>query len=118
MPLDPQVKNFLDALAASNAPGWETMSPAEARVAAQALGRFGSQEDVDAALTALIDLAHLGKNGVYVSMLALNALDALDGRADAEKDVIARLPRKDASVPARMSNYVDRLIRKTVADLN
>ncbi len=47
MAMDPQVRQFLDQLAAENPPGWETMSPAEARDTFLKFGElFGPREDV------------------------------------------------------------------------
>ena len=86
-------------------------------VAAQTLGMYGNDQDREAAVSVLIEAAHLAKNGVYVSMLALNALDDLDHRAATARADIAELPRKDANVNGRMGSYVDRLISKTLADL-
>ena len=65
----------------------------------------------------LLDLARIDQHGVYVSMLALNAIDALDGRAKAFAKEIQALPQREPSVHRRMSSYVPRLIEKTLADL-
>jgi len=54
---------------------------------------------------------------VYVSVLALNALDAMDERAKPAADTIRALPEQDPSVPPRMKAHVPNLIRKTLADL-
>lgn len=45
--------------------------------AAEALGRYGTPEEQPRAMRVLLDLSPLPKNGPYVSMLALNALDHL-----------------------------------------
>ena len=79
--------------------------------------RYGSGSDLDKALPVLLELAPLDKNGVYTSMLALNALDALDGKAKRAADVIKALPERDPSVHQRARSYVASLIKKTVADL-
>ena len=92
-------------------------APSVRVVAAEALGRYGSDADVKRALEVLIDAAHLGNNGVYTSMMALNALDALDDKARPVAERIKALPQQDPSVPNRMKNYVNRLIEKTLADL-
>lgn len=93
-------------------------SPAVQVIAAQALGQYGSKEDVEAALPILIKRANVATEGVYTAMLALNAIDALDDRAEPIKDQIAALPKKDKSVPGRMGSYVGNLINKTLSDLN
>lgn len=79
-------------------------------VASEALGRFGKAEDLEACLEILIDLASIEKHGVYVSMLALNAIGALGEKARPLADQIRALPRKTAGTPGRMGNYVPRLL--------
>ena len=85
--------------------------------AAEALARFGEKEDLPAALRVLTRAADLEKNGIYVSMAALNALDALDESAASAAAEIEALPRNNSSVNRRMSAYVPNLIRKTLADI-
>ena len=92
-------------------------SPYVRIAAAEALGRYGRAADAQRALEVLMELAPLGKNSVYVSMPALNAIDYMDERALPAKDRIAALPKQDESVPERMKTYVARLIEKTLADL-
>ncbi len=86
-------------------------------IAAEALGRYGNQEDVKLALPVLIEHANVETHGVYEAMLALNALDHLDERASTVKTRIAELPRRAPSVNRRMGAYVGNLIDKTLADL-
>jgi uncharacterized sulfatase len=86
-------------------------------IAAQALGQYGSQEDAHGSLAVLLDAADWSKNSLYVSMLALNALDALDDRAKSIRDEIAALP-KEGEGSRRLRAYVGNLIDKTLADLN
>jgi uncharacterized sulfatase len=93
-------------------------SPHVRVIAAQALGEFGSAGDLSKALPLLLEMARLDNNGVYVSMLALNALDALNGKAKGAKETIAHLPQKDERVDPKLASYVPRLIEKTLADLN
>ena len=57
-------------------------SPYVRAAAAEALGRHGGDEDCTAALPVLLDLADVKRHGIYVSVAALNALDALDRRAE------------------------------------
>lgn len=107
------VKEAGDALRKALADG----SPSVRVIAAQALGQYGSGSDLDKALPVLLELAALDKNGLYTSMLALNALDALDGKAKRAASVIKALPERDPSVHQRARSYVASLIKKTVADL-
>ena len=92
-------------------------SPSVRVIAAQALGQFGSQEDARSSLPVLLSAADWSKNSLYVSMLALNALDALDDRAQSIRDKIAALP-KNGEGSRRLNAYVGNLIDKTLADLN
>jgi uncharacterized sulfatase len=93
-------------------------SPYVRVAAAEALGRYGAAADLQNALNVLIELAPAGKNGAYVSMMAMNAIDVLDQKARPWKDKIAALPKTDPSAPDRANGYVARLIEKTLADLH
>jgi len=92
-------------------------SPYVRIVAAEALGRYGSDEDAARALQVLVELAPVDTNGLYASVLALNALDAMDERARPAADAIRALPMPDSSVSPRMRAYVPDLVLKTLADL-
>ncbi len=110
-----------DAVATTQAQLIELLSddaPSVQIVAAQALGQYGSQQDIKQALHVLIDYANIEKHGVYLSMLALNAVDAMDQRALPVKDAIAQLPRQAPTTTPRMRGYVPNLIEKILADLD
>ena len=92
-------------------------APAVRIAAAEALGRYGSDEDVTKALSVLMELAPPDKNGIYVSLPALNALDALGSKAMPVKDAIKALPREDPNAPDRMAAYAGNLIKKMLNDL-
>lgn len=93
-------------------------SPYVRCIAAEALGRYGTKQDLEKALDTLMELAPADRNGVFVSILALNALDALDGKAAPRKAEIGELPKEAApGTPQRMTSYVPRLIEKTLKDL-
>ena len=87
-------------------------------IAAQALGQYGNQQDVEHALKVLIEAADVSRSGIYISMLALNALDAMDGRAKAVEQSIAVLPANHDSINRRMRSYINNLKKKTLADLH
>lgn len=87
-------------------------------IAAEALGRYGQRADVQAALPVLLEAADLNQHGVYIAMLALNALDHLDQRAASVKNEIAALPTASAESSGRKKAYVPNLIKKTLADLD
>jgi len=86
-------------------------SPNVRAVAAEALGRYGSAEDLKQSLAVLIELAPADKNGAYVSLLALNALEALGNKAAPVKDAIKTLQLEDKASPARARGYGKTLAR-------
>jgi arylsulfatase A-like enzyme len=78
--------------------------------AAEALGRYGNEADLKLALAVLVELGPMDKNGVFVSLAALNALDALGNKSAGAVAAIKTFPPK-ASVPdARYDSYVPRLL--------
>ena len=93
-------------------------SPYVRSIAGQALGQYGGEAEARDALAVLMELAPLDKNGIYVSMTALNAIDAMDERAASAKAAIGALPREDSSVNRRLRAYVPNLIKKILADLD
>jgi len=92
-------------------------SPYPRLAAAEALGRYGDQQDLEAALPVLLDAATLEHNSPFVAMVALNALDALDDRAASAAEAIDALPRNAKSTKGRMSAYIPNLISKTLDDI-
>ncbi|MBK5291733.1 MAG: sulfatase [Acidobacteriia bacterium] len=93
-------------------------APSVRIVAAEALGRYGGAEDLQLALPVLSGLAAPDKNGVYVSLLAMNVIDILDKKAMPLKGMVETMPRRDLKAHARLGTYVDRLVEKTLADLS
>lgn len=89
-------------------------SPTVRVIAARALGEYGSQADLDLALSVLKDLAPPDKNGAYVSMLDLNAIDALGKKAAPLMETIKTMPTKDPSAVGRANGYVSRLVKNLV----
>jgi uncharacterized sulfatase len=86
--------------------------------AAEALGRYGSDEDAKSSLGVLLELAPADKNGPFVSMLALNAIEALLKRIKPPKEAIAALPKADpAAHPRANKEYVTRLIEEVLEKL-
>lgn len=92
-------------------------SPSVRIVAAQALGQYGSQADLGKALPVLLELASCEKNSVYVSLMALNAIDYLDGRAASAVEAIKALPTKPKPEDQRPGYGVGPLVEKILADL-
>lgn len=81
-------------------------------VAAQALGQFGNAEDLASALPVLRALAPADQNGAYVSMLALNAVDALGRKAAPLLETIRTMATRDPGAPSRANSYVPRLVER------
>ena len=91
-------------------------SPSVRIAAAAALGQHGNDADLGLALAVLKELAPADKNGAYTSMLAVNAIDALDGKAAGLADFLKTMPSKDPSAVARANGYVDRLLGKILGE--
>jgi uncharacterized sulfatase len=86
-------------------------SPSVRIAAAEALGRYGAEADLQKALGALIRLANPVENNAYVAIAALNAIDALGPKAAPLKEQISSLPTEDPKAPARVrSEYTNRLV--------
>jgi uncharacterized sulfatase len=92
-------------------------SPYVRIVAAQALGQYGTESDLNDALAIIGKLAPIEGNGLFVSMMALNALDDLGKKAAGILGIIKTLPTKEASIPQRFSGYVPNLVAKITKDL-
>ncbi|MCF7973240.1 MAG: sulfatase-like hydrolase/transferase [Phycisphaerae bacterium] len=80
-------------------------------IAARALGEYGNAQDLPGVLEVLGTLVSPDKDGAYVSMLALNAVDALGDKAVPLMDIIRTMPTKDPSAVARANGYVPRLVQ-------
>ena len=91
-------------------------SPSVRVIAAQALGQY-DEGSAEQAARLLLKHSDLETNDVFIAMLALNALDAMDGAAGVVKEQIAALPKSHEAVPRRMGAYVKNLISKIMADL-
>jgi len=87
-------------------------SPHVRIAAAEALGRYGPEEDLTPVLELLIGLADCEKTNSYVAVHSLNAIDALGKKAALLKDRIAALPLRDPKSPARVnSEYTAKLVK-------
>ncbi|RCS54385.1 sulfatase [Bremerella cremea] len=87
-------------------------------IAAEALGRFGNEQDVKLALDQLGKMIDPTQNGVYVSMLALNSIDAMEERAKPLASTLKGTPDGAKQAPPRMGNYVNRLLEELSAKLS
>ncbi len=92
-------------------------APAVRIAAAEALGRYGTNTDARKALDVLMEYADPEKNGIFLSMASLNAVDYMDKRAMPAKARIAKLPTGDPNADRKFRAYVPNLIKKTLADL-
>ena len=87
--------------------------------AAEALGRFGGDAGLDAAMKALVPLCDPASNGAYTAMQALNAVDSIGAKAKPWAAQILAFADADAKAPQRVrTEYIKRLrehIQATVA---
>lgn len=82
-------------------------------IAAEALGKYGNQQDVQDSVNTLFSLSNLNRDGVYVAILALNGLDKLGNEKVAPvKEKIAQLPLKNPQLNRRLQSYVMRLVER------
>ncbi len=91
-------------------------SPTVRVIAARALGVYGNEADLALALPVLKDLAPADKNGAYVSLLDVNAIEALGPKAAPLIDTLKTLPTKDPKAVSRANNYVSSLVRHILVE--
>jgi uncharacterized sulfatase len=91
-------------------------SPSVRIVAAEALGRFGSESDTKDALDVLLRNA-APKNNYFARIAAWNAIDYLDERARPALPALKAIDAQHANVPTRIGEYTVRLKSKTLRDL-
>jgi uncharacterized sulfatase len=90
------------------------------RIAAgYAFGKYGNQAQQRKGIDALIAIAPWKKGAdVFVSMVALNAIDKLDDKAGYALETIRTFPRSGGVSPnGRYNGYVARILGKTIEDL-
>jgi arylsulfatase A-like enzyme len=85
-------------------------SPDVRIAAAQALGQFGTEGDLQEVLPFLADQANWQNHDVFSAMAALNSIDSLEAKAVSLADIIKALPTMGPSPHARYNSYVPRLI--------
>ena len=64
----------------------------------------------------LMQYADPAKNGIRLSMLALNALDVIGEYTEPHREAIADLARIDPKANGRMRNYANRLIDRILGE--
>ena len=94
----------------------EDKSPSVRIIAAEALGRYGRNSEAKRAAKVLMQYADPAKNGICLSMYALNALDVIGEHANPHRDAIAKMARIDPKANSRMRNYANRLIGRILSD--
>lgn len=93
--------------------------------AAEALGRFGEEADLEPAVDLLLAAASITENDFFDALLALNALDYLDpellggtgAQAVAWRERLTALPSALEGLDRRFRNYVPRLLEAIWLDL-
>jgi uncharacterized sulfatase len=90
-------------------------SPYVRAIAAESLGRFGSDKDREKAIAVLMEVADAGRTGAYAPVLALNALNYLQERGPVPVDALKSMTVVDSSAPPRAQEYPARLV-KTIAE--
>jgi uncharacterized sulfatase len=88
----------------------EDDSPSVRVAAAEALARSGGDESLRKALPVLLAHAAPDRNGPYIAIQALNAIDALGERAAPIKEGVRKLPMSNLPPPQRASSLIPRLV--------
>ena len=84
-------------------------SPSVRIVAAEILGRYGTEEDLGRSLETLIVLANPVTNGIYLATEALNSIDSLGKKAAPLKDRLAALPMPGPNESSRVTPIIKSL---------
>ena len=88
-------------------------SPHVRIAAAEALGSYGTEQDVRVVMPILLELANAEKRGIYSALHAMNAIDSLGAKALPWKAEILALPTVDAAAPERVGReYIPKLLRR------
>jgi uncharacterized sulfatase len=87
-------------------------SPYVRIVAAEALCRYGADQDQPLAQGVLARHCDWSQNDVFVAIAALNAVDACGGRAGALEPRLRELPRRGPVPHERYREYVGRLLER------
>lgn len=96
----------------------EDESPYVRIAAAEALGRYGTDEEAARSLDVLMSLANVQTSGAYLALASLNAIDYMDARAKSAEATIEALPVQAKNMPPRVSSgYLKNLKTKILSDL-
>ncbi|HWL07814.1 MAG TPA: sulfatase/phosphatase domain-containing protein, partial [Planctomicrobium sp.] len=91
-------------------------SPSVRIVTAEALGRYGDDEDLSSAVECLIELADSEKQGPYHSLAALNAVDHLKEKSPSVVEQVRQLSLPDKFSTTRGGNYPRRMADAIIAE--
>jgi arylsulfatase A-like enzyme len=92
-------------------------APAVCITAARALGLYGTDDDLKLSLAVLRELAPPDKNGLYASMEALNAVDALGKKAAGLADLIKTMAQQGSFANQRTNGYIPRLVEHILSQM-
>lgn len=107
----------VQAAAAELRQALEDGAPIVRITAAEALGKFGSDDDLRRALPLLVELSNCSKHDVFTAVAGLHALDALGPRAASVADQVKKLPEKCEVPHQRYSPYIPRLLQDVPGNL-
>lgn len=92
-------------------------SPSVQIIAAWALARFGTADESETALAVLARLAPPDRNGVFVSLEALAAIEGLGKKAQLLWPALRAMPRQDPKATPRTAGYVDRFLEHLLTEV-
>jgi uncharacterized sulfatase len=96
----------------------EDSSPSVRAIAGEALTKYGSKEEFDKAMPALLDVAENVDTTGYAALLAVNAIDDVDGKAGVPAETIRELDKVLDKKNGQAAGYVKRVMQKIMSDLN
>jgi arylsulfatase A-like enzyme len=91
-------------------------SPSVQIVAAQALARYGSANDSKPARAVLARLAPPDKNGTFVSLENLSAIEAIGPRAESLFPALRTMSRQDPKATPRTARYVGESLKHLLGE--
>jgi arylsulfatase A-like enzyme len=108
-------KSAVDASRGELAHALEDESPSVRIAAAEALGRYGNDAELELSLRKLVELASVERHGLFVTVQALSAIDALGPKALSIVGDLREAQKGNESISDRMKEYVPRLIESIEA---
>jgi uncharacterized sulfatase len=91
-------------------------SPSVRIAASRALGMHGSADDLALVIPVLKDLAAPDKNGIFVSLEVLSAIEALGKKAEPLREFLRTMPRQDPNANDRTTSYVPRMVEHLLGE--